>query len=96
MSDLTHLVGNVHHRIHVEQGSHSLADTGQPLQAHPSVNVLLLQFLVVTFPVVVKLGKHHIPNLNIPVAVTAHGTTRLAAPLFAPVVVNLGAGTAGA
>ena len=95
--DLTDLVGNVHDSVHIEQGGHILAHAGQPLQAHTGVNVLLLQLGVVALSVVVKLGEDDVPHLDIPVAVAPHGAPGLAAaPLRAPVVVDLGAGAAGA
>ena len=94
--NLGDLVGDVHDGVHVKQGGHALADTGQTLQAHPGVDVLLLELGVVALAVVVKLGEHHVPDLNIPVAVTAHSAGGLAAaPLLTPVIVDLGAGAAG-
>ena len=70
---------------------------GQPLQAHAGVDVLLLQLGVVALAVVVKLGEHVVPDLHIPVAVAAHGAAGLAAAVLgAPVIVDLGAGAAGA
>ncbi len=97
VGDLGDFIGDVHHRVHVEQGAHPLAHAGQPLQAHAGVDVLLLQLGVVVVPVVVELGEHHVPHLNIAVAVTAHGAPGLAAAvLLPPVVVDLGAGAAGA
>ena len=97
VGDLAHLVGDIHDGVHVEEGGHPLADAGQPLQAHAGVDVLLLQLLVVALAVVVELGEHHVPDLDIPVAVAAHGAPRLAAaPLLPTVVVDLGAGAAGA
>ena len=93
---LSDLGGDVHNRIHIEQGGHALAHTGQTLQAHAGINVLLLQLGIVALAVVVKLGEHHVPDLNVPVAVAAHGTAGLAAaPLLAAVVVDLRAGAAG-
>ena len=97
VGDLGHLVGDVHDGIHVKQGGHVLAHAGQPLQAHAGVDVFLLELGVVALPVVVELGEHDVPHLDIAVAVAAHGAARLAtAPLGAPVVVDLGAGAAGA
>ena len=97
LGDLGHLVGDVHHRVHIEQGSHPLAHAGQPLQPHAGVDVLLLQLGVVVVPVVVELGKHHVPNLDIAVALTAHGAPGpAAAVLLAAVIVDFGAGAAGA
>ena len=70
---------------------------GQTLQAHAGVDVLLLQLGVVALAVVVELGEDDVPDLHIAVAVAAHGAAGLAAAvLLAPVVVDLGAGAAGA
>ena len=94
---LADLVGDVHHRVHVEQAGHVLAHTGQALQTHAGVDVLLLQLGVVVVAVVVELGEHVVPYLDIAVAVTAHGTTGLAAAVLrSAVIVDLGAGAAGA
>ena len=47
--------------------------------------------------IVVELGEHHVPDLHVPVAVAANGAAGLAAAvLLAPVIVDLGAGAAGA
>ena len=95
--DLGDLAGDIHDGIHVKQGGHALAHAGQTLQAHTGIDVLLLKLGVVVLTVVVELGEHHVPDLDITVAVAAHGAAGLAAaPLLAAVVVDLGAGTAGA
>ena len=94
---LRDLVGDVHDGIHIEQGVHVLADHRQALQTHAGVDVLLRQLRVVAVAVVVELGEDVVPDLHVPVTVAAHGAAGLAAAvLFAPVVVNFGAGTAGA
>ena len=95
--DLGDFVGDVHDGVHIEQGFHLLADHGQTFQTHAGVDVLLLQVGVVVVTVVVELGEDVVPHFHVAVAVTAHGTARLAAAvLFATVVVDFGAGTAGA
>ena len=95
--DVRDLVGDVHHRVHVEEGGHILAHHGQALQTHAGVDVFLLEFRVVPLPVVVELGEDDVPHLDVPVTVAAHGAGGLAAaPFRAPVVVDLGAGAAGA
>ena len=97
MGDLADLVGDVHDGVHVKQRGNILANTGQTLQAHAGVDVLLLELGVVVLAVVVELGEHHVPHLNIAVAVAAYGAAGLAAaPLFTAVIVDLRAGTAGA
>ena len=94
--DLTDLVGDIHHRVHVKKGVHILHDTGQPLQTHAGVDVLLLKLGVVALAVVFKLGENVVPHLDIPVALAAHGASRLAAAVLgATVIVDLGTGTAG-
>ena len=95
--ELRHLVGDVHHGVHIEQALHILAHTGQTLQAHTGVDVLLLQLGIVALAIVVELGEHVVPDLDIPVAVAAHGAPGLAAAELRPaVIVDLGAGAAGA
>ena len=97
VGDLGHLVGDIHYRVHVEQGAHPLAHAGQPLQPHTGVDVLLLKLGVVVVPVVVELGEHHVPNLNIAVALAAHGASGpAAAVLLTTVVIDLGARAARA
>ena len=95
--DLGDLGGDIHHGVHIEQGGDALAYGGQALQSHAGVDVFLFQFSVVVLPIVVKLGEHHVPDLHIAVAVAAHGAAGLAAAVLgAAVVVDLGAGSAGA
>ena len=94
---LGHLVGDVHDGIHVKQGVHILTHHRQTLQAHAGIDVLLHQLGVVPVAVVVELGEHVVPDFHIPVAVTTHRAAGLpAAILLAPVIVNFGAGAAGA
>ena len=94
---LADLVGDVHHRVHIEQAGHVLAHTGQALQTHTGVDVLLLQLGVVVVAVVVELGEHVVPYLDIAVAVAAHGAAGLAAAVLrSAVIIDLGAGAAGA
>ncbi len=90
-------VGDVHDGVHVEEGVHVLTHHGQTLQAHAGVDVLLLELGVMALTVVVELGKDHVPDFHIAVAVAAHGAAGLAAAvLLAPVIVDLGAGAARA
>ena len=96
VGDFGNLVGDVHHGVHIEEGTHVLAHAGQPFQAHARVDVFIFHLLVVPFAVVDELGEDVVPDLDIAVAVAAHGAGGLAAAvLFAPVVVDLGTGTAG-
>ena len=95
--ELADLVGDVHHGVHVEERVHVLADNGQTLQAHAGVDILLLEFGVVAFAVVIELGEDIVPDLDIAVAVAADSAVGLAAAvLFAAVIVDLRAGAAGA
>ena len=88
--DFTDLVGDVHHRIHVEETVDLLADHRQALQAHAGVDVLLAQGRIVVVAVVVELGEDQVPDLDVAVAVAAHGAIRLSAAVFlAPVIVDL-------
>ena len=70
---------------------------GQTLKAHAGVDVLLLELGVVVVAVVVELAEHVVPDLDIAVAVAADGAAGLAAAVLgAAVIVDLGAGAAGA
>ena len=86
----------MHDGIHVEEGVHVLHHAGQALQAHAGIDVLLLELGVVVVTVVIELGKDVVPDLDIAVAVAAHGAAGLAAAVLgAAVIVDLGAGAAG-
>ena len=91
------LIGDVHHGVHIEQGVHILAHNRQTLQTHTGVNIFLLQLGVIVVAVVVELGEHIVPDLNVAVAIASYGAVRLAAAeLLTTVVVDLGAGATGA
>ena len=93
--NLAHLVGDVHHGINVEEGVHVLADDRETLETHAGVDILLGKLGVVALAVVIELGEHDVPDLDIPVAVAAHGAAGLAAAVFlAAVIIDLGAGAA--
>ena len=95
--DLGDFVGDVHDRVHIEQGVHLLTDHGQTFQPHAGVDVLLLQLGVVVMAIVVELGEHVVPHFHIAVTVTAHRAIGFAAAVFFPtIVVDLGTGAAGA
>ena len=94
--DRAHLVAQRLDRIHVKNGIHILNYNGKTLQTHSGIDVLLLQLGVMTFTVVVELGKYVVPYLDVAVAVAANGTSRFsAAVLLAAVVINLRTRTAG-
>ena len=95
--DLRDLVGNVHHRIHIEQRSHVLAHAGKALQTHAGVDVLLLQLGIIAVAIIIELREHDVPDLDVAVAVAADGAAGFAAAvLLAAVIINFGAGTARA
>ena len=93
---LRHLIGNIHDGVHIKQAVHILTDNRQPLQSHTGVDILLDKLRVIAISVIVKLGEDIVPDFHIPVTVAAHGAARLsAAVLFAPVIIDLRAGTTG-
>ena len=95
--NLGDLVRDVHHRVDIKEGVNVLAHNGKTLKAHAGIDVLLLELGVVVVAVVVELGEDDVPDLHIAVAVAADGAAGLAAAvLFAAVIVNFRAGTAGA
>lgn len=59
---------NIKDRVHILHGN------SQTLQAHSCVNILLLQFFVVAFPVIFKLGEYVVPHFHVAVTLTAHST----------------------
>ena len=90
MSELTDLVPERSHGIHIENGIYVLHHAGQTLQTHSRINIFLLQLGIVIVAVVLKLGKYVVPDFHITVAVASHGTAGLsAAILFSSVIVNL-------
>ena len=83
--------------VHVKDGVHVLDSHCQTLQAHACIDVLLDQIGIVAVAVVVELGEYDVPYFHVSVALAAHGTVRLsAAVLFTAVIIDLGAGAAGA
>ena len=94
--EFRHLIGDIHNGVHIKQAVHILADNSKPLQAHAGIDILLNKLRVVTVSVVIKLGENIVPDFHIPVTVTANGAAGLStAVLFAPVIVDFGAGAAG-
>ena len=95
--ETSHMVGDVHDGVNIEQRVHILANASQTLQAHAGVDVLLNQFGVIALAVVIKLREHVIPDFHEPVAIAAGTAVGLAAAiLFATVIVDLRTGAAGA
>ena len=90
MCELTYLVTQCLHRIYIKNGIYLLNNNSQTLQAHSGINIFLLEQLIVTLAIVLKLGKYVVPDFHVTVAVTAYRTARLpAAVLFSAVIVNL-------
>ena len=84
-----HMLSELFDRINVEHGVYILHDTGKTLQPHAGINVLLLQLGIIVVSVVIELRKYVVPDLHIPVAVTAHRTIRLSAAIgLASVIIN--------
>ena len=93
---LGHLVGYIHNRIDVKQRIYALTHDGKALKPHAGVDILLLKLRVVSGAVIVKLGEHVVPDLDIAVTVAADGASGLTAAVFlAAVIVYLAARPAG-
>ncbi len=94
--NLAHPVPKRPDGIHVKNGIHVLNHRRKTLKAHAGIDIFLLQLRIIAFAVVVKLGKHVVPDFNVSVAVAAYGTARFAAAvLLASVIINLRTGAAG-
>ena len=92
-----HVVSQCFDRIYVKNRIHILYNTCQTLQAHSCINIFLLQFRIVTLPVVIELGEHIVPDLHIPVAVASYRTVRFTAAVsLASVIIYFRTRTAGA
>ena len=82
--------------VYLKHIVHALHHTGEALQSHTGIDVFLLQLGIVTLAVVVELGEHVVPDLHIPVTLTAGAAVGGSATvLFSAVKINFGAGTAG-
>ena len=82
-------------RIAEKYGIYVLHNNSQTFQSHTGINVFIFQFCIVAFPVIFKLSKYIIPNLDIAVTLTANRTTGLStAVFFSTVVINLRTRTA--
>ena len=82
-------------RIHIKDGIYILNNNGQTFQSHTGIDIFLLQSLIMTFPVIFKLGKYVVPYFHVTITVTAYGTARFAtAVFFSTVIVDLGTRTA--
>ena len=84
-------------RVNCEKRIHILHNNSQTLQAHARIDIFVFQLCVISVSVVIKLGEHVVPHLDVAVALAAYCTSRLSAAIFlAAVIVNLRTGTAGA
>ena len=90
LRDAAHMVSQSLDRIDIEHGVHALHDTGQALQPHAGIYILLLQLCIVIVAVIVELGKYIVPDLHIAVTFTSHRTIRTATAIFrSPVIIYL-------
>ena len=97
VSQLTDFVSEGTDCVNIKNGIHILHSYSQTLQAHACVDVLLLQFFIVAFPVIFKLGKYIIPHFHVAVTFTAHSTARFSASIaLTSVIVDLRAWSAWA
>ena len=94
--DLADVLGQSAQRIHVEQGIHVLHRDSQTLEAHAGVDVLLDELGVIAVAVVVELRENDVPDFHEAVAGSADHVVGAGAVFFTAVVVDLGAGAAGA
>ncbi len=95
--NLTDLAAQRLHRVHIKDRIHILHYYCKTLKPHPGINIFLFQFGIIAFSVIVKLGKHIIPNFHIAVTFTPNRTVRLPTAVFlASVIINFGTGAAGA
>ena len=79
------------YRVDVKNRIHTLHNHRQTFQPHAGIYIFVIKFLVISVPIVIKLRKYIVPDLNIAVTVTADCTSRLAAAIFLPAVkINLG------
>ncbi len=81
--------------VHIEEGSHILTNHSQSLKTHAGIDVLLDQVSIIALAVIVELREYDVPDLHVTVALAAHHILGTVAPLFAAVIIDLGAGTAG-
>ena len=83
--------------IYIKNRIYILDNNSQTLQSHTGINVLLLQLSVISFSVVLKLGKYVVPYFHVTVALTSDRTSRFAAAVFlTAVIVDLRTRTARA
>ena len=81
--------------IHFEDGLDILDHNRKALQSHAGIDILLLEFAVVTVTVVIELTEHVVPDFHEAVAFPAHHVLGAGSVGFATVIINLRAGAAG-
>ena len=94
--DLADMLHDILHGVNLKQVVYTLHHTGETLQAHAGVNVLVLHLGVVALAVAVKLREHEVPDFNDAVAVACLLKALKRAVSLAAVKVNLRAGAARA
>ena len=94
--ELCRLVEQGAYGIDLENRLDILHDNRKALKTHAGIDVLLLELGVVPVTVVVELAEDVVPDFHEAVALAAHHILGAGAVSFAAVIVNLGAGAAGA
>ena len=82
--------------VHVEERSDVLNRHCQTLKAHTCVDIFVLELCVIAVSVIVELGEYDVPDFHEAVAFAAHDVLGTVTPFLAAVIVDLGAGAAGA
>ena len=77
-----YVLHNFLHRIDLEKVIHPLHNAGQAFETHSGINIGMIKRGIISLAVGIKLGEHKVPNLYIPVAVTAHGAGGLSAGIL--------------
>ena len=95
--NLAYLLHNILDGVHLKKVIHALHNAGKALHTHTGIYIRVLHALVMTLAVGIELGENKVPNLDKAVAFAADGAIgSSAAVLGAAVIVNFGAGAAGA
>ena len=95
-SELSRRVEEGANGIHLKDGLDILHNDRKALKTHAGIDVLLLELRIVPVSVVVKLREDIVPYFHEAIALAAHHILGAGAVRFAAVIVNLGAGAAGA
>ena len=95
--NLAYFLHYVLNGVHLKEVVNALHNAGKTLHAHAGVDVRVLHALVMTLAVGIELGENKVPHLDKAVAFAAYAAVGLAAAVFnAAVIVDFGAGAAGA